>query len=424
MPRVTLTDNLLKSTKTGEFWDTAVPGLVVRMGARKKTFFAARRRPGAAQPTWHKVGEFPDKSIADARRSARAAIGALAAGDDPGETPGIETEAQTTFGAVAEQFMTWHRDTPGKDGRPRRTAGDTAAYIRRELLPVWGERPISAITRRNVVAVVQAVMDRGGARAAPGSHRRSGGPYAARSSLAAARLVFGWAHRRELIAADPVAIIDAAELHGAAEARDRVLTDDELRAVWAVAGQTPYPFGPLVRLLLLTGARLREVAEASWSEVAPSGDLLTIPTTRAKTKVAHTIPLSATAAAILRDLPRFEGGDYLFSTRVGGRGQRDSGHRPISGFSKFKQKLDARAGIAPYTLHDLRRTVRTGLSTLRVPPHVAEMVIGHQQQGIAKIYDLNRFDDEKREALQAWERRLLAIVAPPPTEGNVVPMRA
>jgi integrase len=196
------------------------------------------------------------------------------------------------------------------------------------------------------------------------------------------------------------------------------------RAVWGAAGQTPYPFGPLVRLLLLTGARLREVAEANWGEVDLDAGTLTVPTSRMKMKVAHVIPLPAAARAITAGLPRFEGGSYLFSTHVGGRGKRGGGLRPISGFSKFKAKFDERLGdVAPFTLHDLRRTVRTELSSLQVPPHIAEMVLGHHQQGIARVYDRHRYDAEKRQALGVWEARLLAAVEPAPAS-VVVPLRA
>jgi integrase len=165
---------------------------------------------------------------------------------------------------------------------------------------------------------------------------------------------------------------------------------------------------------------LREVAEAGWAEIDLAAATLTVPTDRMKMKIAHVIPLTPAALAILEGLPRFNGGDYLFSTTAG--------RRPISGFSKFRAKFNKTLAttLPAFTIHDLRRTCRTGLSTLQVPPHVAEMVIGHQQQGIAKVYDQHRYDAEKRAALEAWEARLLAIVAPEPepSDAVVVPMRA
>jgi integrase len=439
--KIALTDRAMLALKpvAGKrvtIWDGIQPGMAVQVGAKgRPTFYAVRRRAGDAQPTWRKIGEFPTMSLAEAREAARGAIAVLMAGNDPkllakqkrrAEAEAEAERAANTFADVAERFDNWYSTTNGKGGRPRRRAPEVAAIIRRELLPEWGARPITEITERDVTRRIQAILTRGGERPAPGGRRRSGGPYAARHAFAAARLLFGWAHRppQRLIPVDPTADIKPENLHGEPLVRERVLSDDELPALWRAAETTPYPYGPLVRLLLLTGARLREWAEASWSEINLDAATLTVPTNRMKMKVAHLIPLTPAAIAIVRALPRFNGGDWLFST-TGGR-------RPISGFSKFRAKFNktlaaagARAG-APFTIHDLRRTARTGLSTMSVLPFVAELVIGHQQQGIAAVYDLHRYDAEKRAALEAWERRLLGLVAPEPAPPakNVVPMRA
>jgi integrase len=173
-------------------------------------------------------------------------------------------------------------------------------------------------------------------------------------------------------------------------------------------------------LLLLTGQRRDEIAGAKWSEVDLDKGLLTIGAERMKAKAGHVVPLSTTAAEILSGLPRFVKGDYVFSGQAGAR--------PFSGFSKAKARLDKAAGhVAPYTLHDLRRTVRTRLAELGVTPFIGESVLAHTQKGVHAIYDLHRYTDEKRAALLAWERRLLAIVAPEPepvAPDNVVPMPA
>jgi integrase len=137
-----------------------------------------------------------------------------------------------------------------------------------------------------------------------------------------------------------------------------------------------------------------------------------------KGKVAHTVPLTPAAAEILEGLPRFLAGPYVFTTT--------GGARPISGFSKMKARLDGLVGeIKPWTLHDIRRSVRTGLSSLGVLPVIAELTIGHKQQGIAAVYDRHRYDEEKRDALMRWEAKLRAITAPEPEpDENVVKLRA
>jgi integrase len=283
--------------------------------------------------------------------------------------------------------------------------------IRRELIPTWGERPITEITRRDVIARIEEIVDRGGERPAAGTRRRAGGPYAARHALSAARKLFKWAVGRDLLAASPCDRIKAAELHGAPARRDRVLGEEELRQVWAAAESTPYPYGPLIRLLILTGQRRDEIAGARWGDIDLNGALLTIGPERMKAGQAHAVPLTRSAVEILKGLPRFALGDFVFSGQTGAK--------PFSGFSKAKTRLDRlTGGIAPYTLHDLRRTIRTRLAELGISPFIGELVIGHTQKGVHAVYDLYRYTEEKREALERWEERLLAILA---RGGEVLP---
>jgi integrase len=325
----------------------------------------------------------------------------------------------TTFGAVAEDFCSRldRGQVPKARGTgPLRDPATLGAVIRRELIPVLGEKPIAEVSRLDVIKLIEAILDRGGDRPAPGTRRRDGGPYAARHALSAARRLFAWVVDRDLLTASPCERVKAAATHGAPEARTRVLTDEELRAVWRAASETAYPYGPLVKMLLLTGQRRAEIGGARWPEVDLERALLTIGAERMKANVGHTVPLSPKAIEILETLPRFRAGDFVFSGATGAK--------PFGGFSKSKQSLDgACPGIAPFTLHDLRRTVRTRLAVLGVTPFVGELVIGHTQKGVHAVYDLHTYNDQKRAALLAWEAKLLSIVAPGP-EPNVVPMTA
>jgi integrase len=425
--KVNLTDRsmlALKPAPAGKrlmVWDGMQPNLGVRVTDQgRRSFVVVRRLPGAAQPTWTVLGQYPTISLADARRAAREALGALAEGKHPSEVReqrhrAAADRAASTFAAAAEDFIRYHARKRDKHGNLLRTSAGTAADIRRFLVPAWGERPIAAISHRDVFATIEAIVDRGDERQ-PGRRRRQGGPNAARHALAAARLVFGWAYARDLIAVNPCARIDPKDVHGPAPIRNRVLTNDELRIVWRTAEATPYPYGPLVQMLALTGQRLGEIAEATWSEIDLDLALITIPAERMKAKIAHTVPLTPTAVVILEGLPRFTDGDLAFST--------SGGRKPFSGFSKAKARFDKAAGIAEnWTLHDIRRSVRTALSSLGVLPHISELTIGHKQQGIAAVYDRHRYDQEKRDALSKWEARLLAIVgSPEPAPDNVVPM--
>jgi integrase len=423
--KINLTDRSLQALRPAPggqrtiVWDALMPGLAVRVsGKGKRSFYAVRRRRGAKQISWVLLGHYPVVTLAEARAKAREALTALAEGQDPAalaeakRRAAAEAEAKRragTFEATAEEFIKRH-------AAGLRSGKGTAGIVRHELIRAWRDRPISEITRRDVIALVEAILDRGGDKPAPGTRRKAGGPYAARHALSAARKLFNWAVGRDLLAASPCDRVKAAEIHGAPAERDRVLSDGELRKVWAAAEATPYPYGPLVRVLLLTGQRRDEIAGAPWAEVDLDRALLTIGRERMKQKTAHTVALTPAVVEILSGLPRFAAGDFIFSGQTGAR--------PFSGFSKAKGRLDRAIGeIAPFTLHDLRRTVRTRLAELGVTPFVGELVIGHTQKGVHAVYDLHRYEEEKREALERWERRLLSIVGEPAAP-NVVPMPA
>ena len=433
--KIQLTDRSLQDlrpTPEGQravVWDALMPGMAVRVsGKGKRSFYAVKRRAGAAQPSWVLLGHYPVMTLAEARTRAREAIGALVEGNDPAALAEAkrrqkeEAERQrqaSTFATVAEDFagrLMSGRIPKARGEGPLRHPGATAATIRRELVPAWGDRPISEITRRDVIELMEAIRDRGGPKPEPGTRRASGGPYATRHARAAARRLFDWLVARDVLAQSPCERVKSKEVHGSPEARKRVLDDDEVRRVWAAAEVTPYPYGPLVRMLMLTGQRRNEIAEATWGEIEAA--LLTIPPERMKADAGHVVPLTPAAVAILEGLPRFAAGDFVFAGQTGAR--------PFSGFSKAKRRLNAAlGGMKPFTLHDLRRTTRTRMAELGVTPFVGELVIGHRQRGVHAVYDLHTYDDEKREALLKWEARLLSIVAgPEPATPEVVPMRA
>lgn len=211
-------------------------------------------------------------------------------------------------------------------------------------------------------------------------------------------------HRKRHLAEFPGDHISAKRLIGERRPRQRVLNDDELRAFWAATSQMDYPYGPCFRMLLLTGQRKSEVGKAQWGEFDLPNKLWTVPPERFKSDATHLVPLSDDVMELLNELPRWAGGDYLFSA--------SGGRRPVAAFSGAKAQLDALMGEVPaWVGHDLRRTLRTHLSALRIPDHVAEMVIGHGRKGIQRVYDQHAYQAEMREALQAWAARLRAIVA-------------
>jgi integrase len=383
----TLTDRFVQGLKARntryEVRDTLVPGLYVDVTkAGAKNFVLCTRYPNQRHPGRRTIGKVGVMSLANARATAREWLQLIAQGIDPHERNRQQCDMQ--FAVVIEEFLTRHV-------RQKRKHADVEREIRKELIPPWRNKAIDAITRDDVRTLIERIVDRGA-------------KYQAHNIFSHARKFFNWCIGRGLIDHSPCDRLKPAALIGVKQPRQRVLTDDELRAVWAATDELPYPNGPFYKMLMLTGARKTEVSDAAWSEFDFDKSMWTIPAERFKSNAMHMVPLTPWAKQILRSLPRFTRGDYVFTTT--------SGIKPINGFSKSKSELDALASIPEWNIHDLRRTVRTRLSELRVRENVAEMVIGHARKGLARVYDQHQYRDEMREALEAWERKLRSIVRP------------
>jgi integrase len=388
--RVVLTDRYLKSLKpapTGQrtvHWDAARPSFGVRVTDRGViSFFVMRRMPGKPQPVRVGLGHYPEISLAQARKLATAAIGDLVSGIHPK----AHKQHAGTFVVLAEAFLS--RPAAAK----QRTADAIRKTVGRHLLPRWGSRAASTITRADAIAMVETLD-------------RTSGPYTAAKALALASSIFRHAMMREQIASNPCALIKVSDFVGDMAPRQRVLTAGEMAILWRAA-EGLYPAGPFARFLLLTAVRRSEAAQMAWAEVNLDDALWVVPANRTKSGTPHEVPLSPMAVDLLRSLPRFAGGDFVFST-TGGRGG-------IVSFGLYKTVIDARAaGLTNWRFHDLRRTARTNLASLGVTPFIAELILGHAQKGVHAIYDTHRYSVEKREALERWAGRLRDIVTPPP----------
>jgi integrase len=427
VPRKTLTDRFLKSLKPprdGKQYDaakdTVVPGLHPRvMRDGQVTFVLLARYPGSPHPTRRALGGYGKLTLEQARNRARDWLELLRRGIDPQVQQERQRHAElrqqrNTFTAVAEDFI---RDKLPAESKGREVERD----IRREFLPVWGRRPIAEIAPHDVVAVIKAAVNRGA-------------PYQAHNLLVLARRLFSWAIDQHVygLETSPCERLKPKAIIGKKEFRTRILNDDELRAFWRATRRLGYPYAPLFRMLALTGQRKSEVAEARWSEFDLAAKLWTIPAERMKADAVHVVPLTDDVIGILESLPRFRKGNYLFSTTFGAK--------PVNGFSKAKERLDRRmqrswralarvrgedrrhAQIESWVIHDIRRSMRTGLSALPVPDLVRELVIAHTKPGLHKVYDQFAYLDEKRQALELWAARLRTIVTPLPS--NVVQLRA
>ena len=411
MAKHRLTDRKLKALRREgtryDVMDTDVPGFGVRVSeVGQKTFILITRYPGSSNPTRRALGEYPALSLEKARGRAREWRELIRKGVDPkAEEDRLRRQElrkqRATFASVAEEFIERHV-------KGQRKARDTEREIRKELIAQWGERPITSIAREDVVTLVDAITKRPA-------------PYFAYIILSHTRSLFNWAINRGAygLEASPCDRIKPTTLIGPKEPRQRVLSDSELAAVWLGSEAMGYPFGPLYQLLMLTAARKSEVSDARWNEFDLKKKIWTVPPERFKSNASHLVPLSDAAVAIIEALPRFTNGDHLFTTTYG--------KKPISGFSKGKARLDKlvaeKLGHSPpaWVIHDIRRTVRTRLASLRVSDLIAEMVIGHGRKGIQRVYDQHTYEDEMRDALKQWATRLRSIVTPPPE--NVVQLR-
>jgi integrase len=235
-----------------------------------------------------------------------------------------------------------------------------------------------------------------------------GAPAGANRYLADVRSFCNWSVQRGLIEVSPCVGIKPPS---PSKSRDRILSDDELLAVWKAAEALGYPFGPLVQLLILTGQRRDEVAHMCWSEIdLDVHGTWTLPRERSKNNQAHILPLSDAAVAILEKMPRFAGSDLVFTT---------TGRTTVSGFSKTKARLDAAMpkDAPPWVLHDLRRTFASGCARLGISLPVVEKCLNHQSgsfRGIVGVCQRHSFEAEKRHALDSWARHVQALISSGP----------
>jgi integrase len=423
MPTIRLTQRAVETLKPPavgrvEYWDSHLPGFGLRVaGSGRKTWVAMYRVDG--KQIRETVGTFAlIPNVAEARDRARQSMTQARAGKNPvaerrerALAARVQADAlPSTFHAIAERYLERYAK--------KNTKPTTWMELRRQLevdvFPKWSSRPVASITRHDVTALLDGIADRGS-------------PVQANRTLARLKTLFKWVLDEELILADPTARVRKVVKE---TARDRVLTDDEIRLFWAGCEMLGWPFGPMYQLLLLTAQRRDEVGGMEWAEVDLDRRLWTIPREKAKNNRAHEVHFSALAIEILEGLPRLGETRFVLTT---------NGERPISGFSKSKDRLDGHmldqvraqlatvgkdpggAQIDEWILHDLRRTAATGMARLNIPPHVVDKILNHVSgsiRGVAAVYNRHSYLDERKSALEAWARHVENIVRPSPS--NVV----
>lgn len=311
------------------------------------------------------IGYWPEVGLAQARATASAIRAQALSGHDPRPaTASTPTTVEQLIEAYCSNISV-------------KALSDKKRLLETRVTPAWGSREAQSLCRSELIALVQ-----------PLTPSRQ---FEVRKHVVA---MFNWAADYGVVAVNPFIGI---RLRIDMKPRDRVLTLAEARLAFTAAGEVGYPFGTLYQLLLLSGCRLRELAECRWSWIGPNE--IVVPGEHRKTGKPHILPLTDAISAVLKGVVRQQG-DYVFSTT--------DGLRPVSGFSKAKAQLDRMlsADFPKFVVHDFRRTVRSHMSRLGIDAVTAELLLGHQLSGVMGIYDRYERLTERRVALNAWAHDL------------------
>jgi integrase len=396
-------------------FDEDMPGFGIRLRAGGSAAWIAQYRVGAKQRRVT-LGRLSTLDPDAARKAAKQVLAKAGLGQDhQAERTAKRAQAAVTFKAIADQYL-----ERAKKALRDRTYAECQRHLTRDWKP-FQTRPVHEIDRREVAARLQVIAT-------------EYGPIAANRSRATLSTLYAWAIGHGLAEMNPVVgtVPPGKESEG-----QRALSALEIGAVWDALGDDE--FGRVVKLLLLTGQRRGEVAGITWDEVDLEKAVWSLPANRTKNALPHDVPLARQAVAILSTVPRRERRAMLF-----GRGEG-----PFSGWSKPRERLneriarkraEARLGrpmakdekpeqtdsLPRWTLHDLRRTVVTGMNELGIQPHIVEAVVNHisgrAKAGVAGVYNRATYATEKRMALQVWADHLDVVLGL--GEAKVIPMRA
>lgn len=425
--------------------DAAVPGLIFRARPTGWRGFVLRYTAPSGRRRLLVLGEHgsrpPALSLAAARERAGEVLLELRSGTDPLETRTAAREAarakadaerdaaraevarrralaagQPVPGTFAHLAHSYVRDHARKR---KRTWREDERKIARELVPAWGDRPAGEITRGDVRSLVFGIAEGEGARARPGRPA----PTAANRTLALVSRIYSYAVDAEYpgVTGNPAYRLARPSPE---RSRDRVLSEPEIRALWTATEAEGVLARVALRLLLLTGLRRGELLGARWRDVAEDelGLWLEVPADRSKSGRPLRAPLSTAAREVLRELSEVRDSEFLFPGHRPGRSLYDL-NGPLR---RLRQRVAAEVGAGAdarqWTIHDLRRTFRTTLAALRVPPGIAERCLGHvapDARGVAGVYDRHSYAEERLAAVEALARRVREIVSG--ARANVLP---
>jgi integrase len=435
MPTLKLTQaavDKLKPPAAGrvEYWDSQLPGFGLRVSdTGRKTWQVLYRVDG--KMVREKLGTVAQiESVADARARARQSMTKARAGAHPVEERRRKQEEdqrqaeaeiarkQNTLAAAIDRYLVERQRDKSRRPMRREYFVETARTLEKNVKPKLGAHPISEITSDDVKRLVRGIA--------------KDAPSQANHTLAYLKAMLGWAVSEGLIEKNPAIGVAMPALKSE---RDRALDDDEIRLFWPACDKVGWPFGPLFKLLLLTGQRRDEIGQATWSEIDLEKGTWTLAGRRTKNGRPHIVHLAPLAVEILEGLPRVASAKgYVFTTGKAG------GDVPVNGFTKPPQRLaaamlelrkaelgDSAAPIEHFTLHDLRRSAATGMASIGIAPHVVDKILNHSTgkiSGIAAIYNRFEYLPERMAALEAWSRHIESLIRPSSPNVVQIPRRA
>ena len=380
MARKTLTDTsvaaLKPKAKPYTFPDPQCVGHYVRVTPTgNKSVIAVARGPDGKQK-WITIGNADHLDIKDARKRARKIIVSIKDGKDH--------TGPETFEKVSKEWLKRHCEARGLI-----TTSELRRHLGKHVLPVWGGRDFTSIKRSDIATLLDEIQD-------------ESGPAAADRTLTILGSIFNWFATRRDDYNSPI-VRGMRRTKPKERARDRILSDDEIKLVWNKCEGT---FGDMVRFLLLTAQRRTKVASMKWNEVSEDFDVWTVANgTKREKGTGGELVLPQMAVDILRSRPRFVSNQHVFPDAHG------SGHYKM--YSQGKAVLDDATGPLPrWTLHDLRRTARSLMSRAGVRPDIGERVLGHVQPGVQGTYDRHQYREEKAQALKMLAGLIGNILAP------------
>ena len=389
MPKVHLTksviDELLPSSSELVYWDNGVPGFGLKITPQGRKVFIVlyRTKDGLSRLRKYTIGTYGETTLAIARITAQKVLADRNEGKDPArEKRDLRKKVVTdTVDDIVIEYRSHHVDA-------LRSAYEINRIIDVEILRRWRTKSIHEISRRDILSGLDEIVARGS-------------PATANYTFTVMRAMFNWAIGRGILEKSPCTGLSKPT---PVKSRNRILSDDELREIIFAARRTTRPYGAIVELLALLGQRRTEVAEMTWQEVNIEKKLWTIPAERAKNSRTHFVHLAPRALEIIHVQPKTNG--LVFPTPSG---------NPFVEFSNMKLKLDNESGVRDWVLHDLRRTVVSGMASLGTAPHVADKVLNHQSgaiSGVAAVYQRHEFLTERQAAMNLWDEHIAGLFRP------------